>query len=267
MKLKTLCKFENLSGLLNITSTIAKELNGASFSLGKWYDGVKDVNEEESFFNFDGMNAEDRRIVDDNIRIKEGMSDVWKYFDLEGLTTEEKKLVYNDIASLFKARESQLNRQYYSLLLKYNPIDNYDRTETQTHNESNVIGARSSSIVTGARSSSNTKGARTDLSETSESASPFDATEYSKKRNKTETSSTSGAETDTATSASATDTTSSQRAEDSNTGGYTLRARGNIGTMTTETMRSEFERNALFCFIDEILKIVENEITLMNYEI
>lgn len=266
MKLKNLCFYNNLFGLLNITSTIAKELQGTSFSLGKWYDGTQ-TGEEQTMHNFTGMNANARANLDNFIKVKLGNSEVNKYFDLTGLTEEEKKDIYNDIACLFKSREEQLNSQYYSILLEYNPIDNYDRTETQTHNESNTIGARQTTLASGARSETDIKGVRTDTSSGSNSSSPFDSNAYNKPTTKTENSFTSGAETDTHTAQAVTDTQSSQQATDSNNGGYTLRARGNIGTMTTGHMLNEYRANALFNFCDEILKLIENDITKMNYDL
>lgn len=266
MRLKELCFFDGFFGLLNVTSRVAKELQGASFSLGRWYDGTKEAG-EQTMKNFDGMNEEARTNLDAFIKVKLGNSEVNKYFDLTGLTDEQKKLVYNDIACLFKTREEQLNNQYYSILLEYNPIDNYDRTETQTHNESNTIGARQTTLNSGARSESTTKGARTDTTTDNNSASPFDSTAYNKPTTKSESTFVSGAESDTHTAQAVTDTQSTQQTTDSNSGGYTLRARGNIGTMTTGYMLNEFRANALFNFADEIIKIIENDITKMNYDI
>lgn len=284
MRLKELCFFDGFFGLLNVTSRVAKELQGNSFSLGRWYDGTKGAG-EQTMKNFNGMNEEARANLDAFIKVKLGNSEVNSFFDLTGLTDEQKKLVYNDIACIFKTREEQLNNQYYSILLEYNPIDNYDRTETQTHNESNTIGARQTTLNSGARSESNTygarsesdtKGARTDTTTDNNSASPFDSTAYNKPTTKSESTFTSGAETDSHTAQAytdghtaqaVTDTQSTQQATDSNSGGYTLRARGNIGTMTTGYMLNEFRANALFNFADEILKIIENDITKMNYDI
>ena len=266
MRLKELCFYNGLFGLLKITSAVAKELQGSSFSLGRWYDGTKEAG-EQTMKNFDGMNEEARTNLDAFIKVKKGNSEVNKYFDLTGLTDEQKKLVYNDIACLFKTREEQLNNQYYSILLEYNPIDNYDRTETQTHNESNTIGARHTTLNSGARSEQNVKGSRTDSNIDNNSASPFDSTAYNKPTTKSESTFTSGSETDSHTSQAVTDTQSTQQATDSNSGGYTLRARGNIGTMTTGYMLNEFRANALFNFADEILKIIENDIIKMNYDI
>lgn len=265
MKLKTLMFQNNLFGLLNITSTYAKELQGSSFSLGRWYDGTKSAGDED-MFNFTGMSANDRYVIDNFLKIKLGNSDVLEYFNIENKSIDEIKDIYNDIACLFKAREEQLNRQYYSILLKYNPIDNYDRTETQTHNDENTIGARSTTFNTGARSTTETKGQRIDSTSDSASSSPFDANDYSKATNKNETSFTSGAETDSSSSLAAVDSQSTNAATDSNEGGYTLRARGNIGTMTTGYMLDEFRKNALFNFVDELMKIIETDLCEMIYE-
>lgn len=266
MRLKELMFYDNNFGLLKIASIVAKELNGNSFSLGKWYDGTKESG-DVTMFNFDGMTELERNTVDQYFKIKIGNSEVYSYFNTKGLTDEEKKLVYNDIACLFKAREEQLNRQYYSNLIEYNPIDNYDRTETQTHNEKNTIGQRQTTLANGARSETTAKGARSDSNTETGHTSPFDAGDYTKATNKTETAFTSGAQSDTFTTQAVTDTQTQASASDSNTGGYTLRARGNIGTMTTGYMLDEFRKNALFNFCDEIIKIIESDITCMNYDL
>lgn len=266
MRVKDLSFYNGLFGLLKITSTVAKELQGNSFSLGRWYDGIKEAG-EQTMKNFDGMNEEARSNLDSFIKVKIGNSEVNEYFDLTGLTEDQKKDVYNDIACLFKTREEQLNNQYYSILLEYNPIDNYDREETQTHNESNTIGARQTTLNSGARSEQNVKGARTDTNTDTAHNSPFDANDYTKATTKNESSFTSGSETDSHSSQPVTDTQSTQQATDSKSGSYTLRARGNIGTMTTGYMLNEYRANVLFNFADEIIKIIENDITKMNYDI
>ena len=266
MKLKEIMTFNNMTGLLHITSEVAKELNGNTFSLGKWYDGVKSAG-DETMFNFNGLDTEGRTVLDNTLRVKLGNSVLYEYFNMEGLSTDEKKLLYNDIATLFKSREEQLNRQFYSNLISYNPIDNYDRTETETHNEQNTIGARTTTDTIGARSTSETLGARTDSSSDEGKNSPFDSADYTKATNKTTSSSTTGQQSNSSSSQSATDSHTSQSAEDSNTGGYILRARGNIGTMTTGYMLDEFRRNALYNFIDSIIKIIEEDITTMNYDL
>lgn len=266
MKLKNLMFYNNMFGLLNITSAIAKELNGNTFSLGKWYDGTQS-GEEQTMFDFTGMNATMRKTLDDFLKVKLSQSDVWSYFDTTGLTDEEIKLVYNDIASLFKAREEQLNRQYYSNLIEYNPIDNYDKTETQTHSESNTIGVRESTITTGARSSSDVKGQRQDTSVDTQETSPFDANAYTKPTDKNTNNFTSGSQTDSHTSEQAIDTTHSNSATDSNNGGYTIRAHGNVGVTQTMDMLERFRTGALFNFCDEIIKIIESDITCMNYDL
>lgn len=266
LNLKELFSFDNMTGLLHITSEVAKELNGSSFSIGRWYDGTQ-TGEERTMFDFPGLDETGRAVLDNTLRVKIGNSKVYEYFNMTDMTDEEKKLIYNDIACLFKSREEQLNRQFYSNLISYNPIDNYDRTETETHNDSNTIGARSATDTIGARSTSETLGQRTDSSSDEGKNSPFDSTDYSKSTNKTTTSMTQGAQSNSSSSQSATDTHSTQSATDSNTGGYTIRSRGNIGTMTTGYMLDEFRRNALYNFIDSIIKIIEEDITTMNYDL
>ena len=254
--------FDNMTGLLNICSNVSKTLHGDSFSLGRWYDGVKSEG-DVTMFNFDGMSDEDRRVLDNFLKIKIGNSEVISYFDMTDKTDEEKREIYDDISTLFCARASMLDRLYYSNLLQYNPIDNYDRTETQTHEDTTSIGKRKNTITTGERKSETTKGEREDESINEEKNSPFDEADYTKATNKTSNTFTSGEQTDSITSDEATDTTESDAAEDSIEGGYTLRARGNIGTMTTGYMLDEFRKNALFIFADEIIKIIENDIITM----
>lgn len=262
MKLKQLMTFNNLSGLLNITSTIAKELNGASFSIGHWYDGTKEDG-EESFLNFDGMTAQERATADRNYKIKLGDAEVWNYFDTTGKTEAEVKELYNDLACIFKTREAQLNRQFYSLLIKYNPLDNYDRKEEQTHEEENTIGARDTTFTQGARSTTTNKGARTDSNTEASKVSPFNATAYSKSKEQVTSTFTSGAENDTQSTQTATDRTQSQQAKDSNEGGYSLRAHGNIGVTTSDQLITSFRETSMFSFYDELLKVVQEDVLKM----
>lgn len=277
--------YNNLFGLLNIVQTIGKELNGNSFTIGKWYDGVKDSEAEQTFFNFTGLSSLDRVVVDNYLKTKLGKCETYADFDITGKTDEEVKEIYNDIACMFKAREQQLNRQYYSVILEYNPLVNYDKDETQTHNDSNTIGARQTTLNSGARSESNsygarsesnTKGARTDSTIDNNSVSPFDSTAYNKPTTKSESTFTSGAETDghTAqaytdghTAQAVTDTQSTQQATDSNSGGYHLKTVGNIGTMTSSYMLNELRRDALFNFVDELVKLIENDLVKMVYDL
>ena len=259
--------YNNLFGLLNIVQTIGKELNGNSFTIGKWYDGVKDSEAEQTFFNFTGLSSLDRVVVDNYLKTKLGKCETYIDFDITGKTDEEVKEIYNDIACMFKAREQQLNRQYYSVILEYNPLVNYDKDETQTHNDSNTIGARQTTLNSGARSETTAKGARTDSTTDNNSASPFDSMAYNKPTTKSESTFTSGAESDTHTAQAVTDTQSTQQATDSNSGGYHLKTVGNIGTMTSSYMLNELRRDALFNFVDELVKLIEIDLVKMVYDI
>ena len=266
MKLKQLMAFDNMFGLLNITSHVAKELNGASFSLGRWYDGTKDSEQEETFFNFQGMTEAERKVADMNIKTKLGNSETWSYFDTKDMTEAEIKDVYNDIACLFKTREEQLNRQFYSLLVKYNPINNYDKTETQTHNESNTIGERETTFVQGERGTTTTKGSRKDTTTDTQKGSPFDSAEYSKSKGKNVSELEQGQQIDSETTDKATDTTTQEEAVDSNTGGYSLRTMGNIGVTTSDELLQSFRVTALFSFHDELLKVIQEDMLKMVME-
>lgn len=257
--------YNNLFGLLNIVQTIGKELNGNSFTIGKWYDGVKDTEADESFFNFTGLSSADRVQVDNYIKVKLGKCETYIDFDTTGKTENEIKEIYNDIASLFKCREQQLNRQYYSVILEYNPLVNYDKDETQTHNDSNTIGQRQTTLQQGARSETTSKGARTDTNTDTAHNSPFDANDYTKATTKNENTFVSGAESDTHSSQAVTDTQTQASASDSNTGGYHLKTVGNIGTMTSSYMLNELRRDALFNFVDELVKLIEIDLVKMVY--
>lgn len=259
--------FDNMFGLLNIVQTIGKELNGNSFTIGKWYDGVKDSEAEQTFFNFTGLSSLDRAVVDNFIKTKLGKCETYSDFDTTGKTEAEIKDIYNDIACMFKAREQQLNRQYYSVIVEYNPLVNYDKDETQTHNESNTIGQRQTTLQQGARSETTAKGARTDTNTDNNSSSPFDSTAYNKPTTKSESTFVSGAESDTHTSQAVTDTQTQGSASDSNTGGYHLKTVGNIGTMTSSYMLNELRRDALFNFVDELVKLIEIDLVKMVYDL
>lgn len=254
-------------GIINITSKIAKKLNGNTFSIGRWYDGIQE-GEEETMNDFNGIDSDLKKVLDNYIKIRIGKRNLYEDFFIDTESSDIiQEIVYNDIACILKSNEDRLNRQYYSNLLIYNPIDNYDRTETQTHNEELNSAEKNSSSTIGKRKNTMTNGTFTDTTIDSGKASPFDSTEYSKSTTKNETSFIKGQSTDISESDSATDSNKVEAYKDTSSGGYTLRARGNIGTMTTGYMLNEFRNNALYNFFNEVIKVIEENITTMNYDL
>lgn len=253
-------------GFCNITSKVAKLLNGSSFSIGRWYDGIQE-GDEQSMIDFNGLDSSMKTVLDEYIKIRIGRSHLEPFFQIDTeLPIEEQNLIYNDIACILKANEDRLNRQYYSNLLIYNPIDNYDRTETQTHNEEIDSAQKKTTNVFGKRKQTSNNGTYTDSTSDEGKSSPFDSTAYDKSTAKNTTSFTKGASTDSVDTDSATDTSTSDAFKDTSSGGYQLRARGNIGTMTTGYMLNEFRNNALYNFFNEIIKVIEENVTTMIYD-
>lgn len=170
------------------------------------------------------------------------------------------------IRNFINVNEYRLSNLWETILFEYNPIDNYDRTETQTHNENIVTADHETESVTGARNQTNTNGSRTDTSTTSDSTTSFDGGTYAKPTNQSTSQINNGSSTDTMSIQSATDTVTQKGYNDTSNGGYTLRARGNIGTMATQTM-IEMERNIVnYVFFDEIVKLFELYLLDNNYE-
>ena len=204
--------------------------------------------------------------------------------DIYGSEIESIKLLtVACINAMYKSKEWEYNKLYESLFLKYEPLNNYDRNETETVITDSTLnstikqGAQtnttSGNVNVGERNdrntSTNTNGSRNDTTENTMSVSPSDEknTFYGKEKN--ETNASIGEQTATAETSSnigAQNTTSQntdnigERNDSKNDVGNVvvdrnLKVSGNIGTLTSQKMLSD-ERDVAFF---ELIKIIAHD--------
>lgn len=174
--------------------------------------------------------------------------------------------VLNNIRTMINANEYRLNKLWDSVNFDYNPIENYNRVETQTHNEKIEADNRKTTTDLDTRTTTNSNGSYTDTTETENKTTAFDTTAYNKDTDKNTTSFQKGSSTDTSTTNATTDTVTQDGYTDNSSGGYNLTAKGNIGTMSTQNMIEQERRIVNYNFYDEIVKLFEMYITKMCYE-
>lgn len=213
-------------------------------------------------FNADWLHSTDKPIVD----IQE--LDNYIYMCIKDSTIEKciESDVYFNIRAMINANNYRLSKLWDSVNFEYNPIDNYDRTETQTHNEQIQTGEHKTKTDIGARSQTNNNGTYTDTTTNTASNSAFDSTAYDRATTKDINSFNKGASVDSINTASASDTVTQEGYTDNSNGGYTLRARGNIGTMSTQNMINQEREIVDYTYFDEIVKLFERYITTMCYD-
>lgn len=184
--------------------------------------------------------------------------------EVENLVHAVRQSYFN---SIFNAHEYELNGLAESMFFDYEPLVNYDRTETQTHDDTNVIGGKTATTNYGQRQSSgsSTDSGRSDSSENHRTA--FDTADYAKGTDKNDTTVGSSTGTFSQTENAATDTVTDSGSTDTNNGGYTLRAKGNIGTVSSQAMLESERQVRMFNFFDRIVVILQSEICDTNWDI
>ena len=187
------------------------------------------------------------------------------------------------INALYKSKEWQYNKLYDSLSLSYEPLNNYDRTETETVITDSTLdttvkqGAQSNTtsgnINVGARSDKNTTtnitGARNDSNINVLSVSPSDEKDAFYGKEKTENNMQMGQQSASAdstnsigeqnTTNSATDNIGERNDSKKDVGNVvvdrTLRSKGNIGVTTSQQMLQSEREVAYF----ELIKIIAHD--------
>lgn len=184
--------------------------------------------------------------------------------EVENLVHAVRQSYFN---SIFNAHEYELNGLAESMFFDYEPLVNYDRTETQTHDDTNVIGGKTATTNYGQRQSSgsSTDSGRSDSSENHRTA--FDTADYAKGTDKNDTTVGSSTGTYSQTENAAIDTVTDSGSTDTNNGGYTLRAKGNIGTVSSQAMLESERQVRMFNFFDRIVVILQSEICDTNWDI
>lgn len=169
----------------------------------------------------------------------------------------------DSLVTILNANEYMLNGLYESMFLEYDPLVNYDRTETQTHNEQVQAGEHKATNVIGARSQTNTNGSRIDS--TTANTTAFDSADYGKATDSN--TNNYGASTDTINMAGATDTSTQEAYTDNSNGGYTLKVKGNIGVTTSQQMLESERQVKEFNFYAKLLDVIYKEFLNGNWEV
>lgn len=176
--------------------------------------------------------------------------DMWviKFFEYNYITDSAVDIAYM-ITTLNKIYENRFIKSVQALLSDYNPIENYNSTETETTN----INGSTSTVSSGVNTTA-TEFSGNSTSENIETLSPYDTENFNNNSKNTMTD-TNGSNTNTTINTS--DTTSGNNTQEHN---RTLKRSGNIGVTTTQQMlQSEFELRKTD-LINDYFFIVQNYI-------
>ena len=171
-----------------------------------------------------------------------------KYFNFIYISDD-----FTELGSIISSLSEIYNNEYTTkvsmLLMDYNPIENYNSTETETTTSENAT-------TTG---NENTTTTTTNLSSensgvTTNKVSPYDSENFNNDNNTTTTNTTTDNATDTTTINDSGNMTSN------GTTSRTLTRKGNIGVTTTQQMiESEYElraKNLVFEFLEKVSKFI-----------
>lgn len=153
------------------------------------------------------------------------------------------------ISNLSKVYENEYVSKVNVLLTDYNPIENYNSTETETITTENTTTTGNENTTT------STTNSTTENSGTSTNkVSPYDSENFNNDNNTTTTNTTTGNATDTTT------INDSGNMSSNGTSSRTFTRKGNIGVTTTQRMiESEFElrsKNLVFEFLEKVSKFI-----------
>lgn len=153
------------------------------------------------------------------------------------------------ISNLSEVYENEYTTKVKMLLLEYNPIENYNSSETETSTSANSTTTGNENTTTSTtNSTSENSGATTNK------VSPYDSENFNNDNNTTTTNTTTGNATDTTT------INDSGNMSSNGTTSRTLERKGNIGVTTTQQMiESEYElraKNLVFEFLEKVSKFI-----------
>ena len=153
------------------------------------------------------------------------------------------------ISNLAKVYENEYTKKVEMLLLEYNPIENYNSSETEEITATNTSTTGNENTTT-----TTTNSTAENSGQTTNKVSPYDSENFSNDNN-SNTSNTSNV--------NGTDTTSitdSGNMSSNGTTSRTLTRKGNIGVTTTQQMiESEYElraKNLIFEFLEKVSKFI-----------
>ena len=171
-----------------------------------------------------------------------------KYFNFIYISSD-----VTEVASIISNLSEIYNNEYTTkvglLLMDYNPIENYNSTETEsTTSENTTTSGNENTTTTTTNSTTENSG------ETTNKVSPYDNENFNNDNNTTTTNTTTGNATDTTT------INDSGNMSSNGTLSRTLTRKGNIGVTTTQQMiESEYElraKNLVFEFLEKVSKFI-----------
>ena len=157
----------------------------------------------------------------------------FKYFNFIYISSDVTE-VASIISNLAEIYNNEYTTKVSMLLMDYNPIENYNSTETETSTSENSTTENSG--------------------ETTNKVSPYDSENFNNDNNTTTTNTTTGNVSDTTT------INDSGNMSSNGTSTRTLTRKGNIGVTTTQQMiESEYElraKNLVFEFLEKVSKFI-----------
>lgn len=172
----------------------------------------------------------------------------FKYFNFIYISSD-----VTEVASIISNLAEIYNNEYTTkvglLLMDYNPIENYNSTETETTTTENATTTGSENTTT-----TTTNSTTENSGDTTNKVSPYDSENFNNDNNTTTTNTTTGNATDTTT------INDSGNMSSNGTSSRTLSRKGNIGVTTTQGMiESEYElraKNLIFEFLEKVSKFI-----------
>ena len=160
---------------------------------------------------------------------------------------------FTELGSIISNLSEIYNNEYTTkvglLLMDYNPIENYNSTESETITSENATTTGNENTTT-----TTTNSTSENSGETTNKVSPYDSENFNNDNNTTTTNTTTGNATDTTT------INDSGNMSSNGTTSRTLTRKGNIGVTTTQQMiESEYElraKNLVFEFLEKVSKFI-----------
>ena len=171
-----------------------------------------------------------------------------KYFNFIYISSD-----FTEVASIISNLSEIYNNEYTTkvslLLTDYNPIENYNSSETETTTTENATTTgNENTTITSTNSTTENSG------DTTNKVSPYDSENFNNDNNTTTTNTTTGNATDTTT------INDTGNMSSNGTSSRTLTRKGNIGVTTTQQMiESEYElraKNLVFEFLEKVSKFI-----------
>ena len=172
----------------------------------------------------------------------------FKYFNFIYISSDVTE-VASIISNLAEIYNNEYTTKVSMLLLDYNPIENYNSSETEsTTSENTTTSGNENTTTTTTNSTTENSG------DTTNKVSPYDSENFNNDNNTTTTNTTTGNATDTTT------INDSGNMSSNGTSSRTLIRKGNIGVTTTQQMiESEYElraKNLVFEFLEKVSKFI-----------